>query len=169
MPKCRELSKEERLKIHFLYEEGKNKSEIARIMKSPHSTVRYTLNRYNITKSHENMNRSGRKTVTSAREDRQLIRTSLKNRKKTSSELAAELSEALGKKISARTARRRLQNAGLKGCKARKKPWFSGKNKKTRMQWRLEPQHYTEEDLSNIVWSDESNFEVCYFNNLTFI
>lgn len=160
MPKCRELSKEERLKIQVLAEEGKNKSEIARIMKCPHSTVRYTLNRYKKTKSHENMKRSGRKRVTSDREDRHLIRTSLKNRKKTSSKLAAELSETLGKKISARTTRRRLLDVGLKGCKARKKPWLSEKNKKLRLQWCLEHQHYTEEDWSSIVWSDESKFEV---------
>lgn len=66
-------------------------------MKCPHSTVRYTLNRYKIPTRHEILKRSGRKRITSAREDKQLMRTSLQNRKKTS-ELTGELSETLGKK-----------------------------------------------------------------------
>jgi len=97
--------------------------------------VRYTINRYKKTESHENLKRSGRKRITSAREGRQLVRTSLKNRKKTSFELTADLFGSTEKKVSARTVRRRLQNAGLKGCKARKKPWLSDKNKKKRLQW----------------------------------
>ena len=47
-----------------------------------YSTVRYTLNRFKKTESHENLKRSGRKRITSAREDWQLIRTSLKNKKR---------------------------------------------------------------------------------------
>lgn len=163
MPKTCELDLDKRLKIQLLFEGGKNKTQIAKIVKCPHSTVRYTINRYKKTESHENLKRSGRKRITSAREDRQLVRTSLKNRKKTSFELTADLFGSTEKKVSARTVRRRLQNAGLKGCKARKKPWLSDKNKKKRLQWCMEHKNFTEEDWSNIVWSDESNFEVCSF------
>lgn len=87
-----------------------------------------------------------------------LIRESLKNRRNTSRKLAAEV---FAKKISARTARRRLLASGLKGCRARKKPWLSEKNKENRLEWAKKYQHFTEEDWSNVLWSDESNFEVC--------
>lgn len=75
--------------------------------------------------------------------------------------LAAEFSEEiLNKPISACTVRRRLLKVWLKGCKARKKPWLSLKNKMSRYKWALKYQSFTEEDWCNIVWSDESNFEV---------
>ncbi|XP_046975380.1 uncharacterized protein LOC124541508 [Vanessa cardui] len=112
------------------------------------------------TKDHENSETTGRKRITTDREDRKLVRESLKNRKKASSELAVELSTEVNKTISARTTRRRLQEAGLKGCKARKKPWLSDNNKRARYAWALKYQYFTKEDWSNIIWSDESNFEV---------
>jgi len=44
MPKTCELDVAKRLKIQLLFEEGKNKTQIAKIVKCPHSTVRYTIN-----------------------------------------------------------------------------------------------------------------------------
>lgn len=100
--------------------------------------------------------------MTTSRQDRKLIRESVKNRKKTASELAAALTEETGTLISTQTARRRLTEAGLKGYKARKKPWLSVENKKKRLDWALRHQHFTVEDWSNVLWSDESNFEVSF-------
>lgn len=62
---------------------------------------------------------TGRKSFTTDREDRNLIRGSLKNRRKTSSDLAAEVSVEIKRPICPRNTRRRLQEAGLKGCKAK--------------------------------------------------
>lgn len=95
-------------RLKLLFDGGKNKTQIAKIVKCPHSTVRYTINCYKKTESHENLKRSGRKRITSVREDRQLVRTSLKNRKKMSSELTADLFRSTEKKVSARTVKRRL-------------------------------------------------------------
>ena len=52
---------------------------------------------------------------------------SLRDRKKTVSEFAAELQEASDKQISNRKVRARMVEAGLKGCKATKKPYLSEK------------------------------------------
>lgn len=160
MPKTSELSLAERVKIQLLFEEGKNQTQIAKEVKCSRCAVQNAIKRYSQTGSHVNREKSGRKKITTPREDRFLIRSSLKNRKKTSSELASELSKDRGKKISSRTVRRRLGEVGLKGCKARKKPWLSEKNKKARLEWAKKHVHFTEEDWSNILWSDESNFEV---------
>jgi len=51
---------------------------------------------------HLNKKRLGRERLITKRKDRKLIRESLKNRKKTSSELAA-FAEETGRSISART------------------------------------------------------------------
>lgn len=163
MPKKSELSDVQRIKIQLLHEQKKSQVEIANIVKCSRCAVQSAIKRFADTGSHTNKPRTGRKRVTTERQDRKLIRESLKNRKKTSSELAAALSEEIGYPISARTARRRLGDAGLKGCKARKKPWLSEKNKKTRLEWALRYQHFTEEDWANVVWSDESNFEVSFY------
>lgn len=93
-----------------------------------------TIKRFEETNSHSNRKRTGRKRITTNREDRKLIRESLKNWRKTSSQLAAVFTEETGISISARTVRRRLIQNGLKGCKARKKPWLSEKNKKFRLE-----------------------------------
>lgn len=102
----------------------------------------------------------GRKRLTTPKEDRLLIRASLKNRRKTSSQLAASFSEEGCTRILARTVRRRLVVAGLKGCKARKKTWLSKANQEARLKWAKEHLKFSEEDWANVVWSDESNFEV---------
>ena len=61
---------------------------------------------------------------------------------------------------SVRTTPRRLQGAGRKGYKARKKLRFSDTHKKARYEWTLKYRSLTKEDWSKVVWSDESNFEV---------
>ena len=69
---------------------------------------------------------------------------SLRDRRKTASEVAAEFREASDKQILNRTVRARLVEAGLKGCKARKKPHLSEVNRKNcvgkralGLDWRL--------------------------------
>lgn len=163
MPKVSELSHEKRIKIQLLYGQGKSQVAISKLVKCSRCAVQSAIKRFKETGSHANKPRTGRKRVTTARQDRQLIRESVKDRKKTSSQLAAALSEEAGKPISARTARRRLVAAGLKGCKARKKPWLTQNNKKNRLDWALRHQHFTEEDWANVVLSNESNFEVRKF------
>lgn len=148
------------MQIQLLHRQGKSQVKISEVVKCSRRSVQYAIERFAATGSHRNRQRTGRKRITTDREDRQLLRESLKNRRKTSLELAAELSAEIDKTISGRTARRRLQEAGLKGCKARKKPWLSDNNKKARYAWALEHQHFTAEDWSNVLWSDESNFEV---------
>lgn len=166
MPKRNEISIENRVKIQLLHEQGKTQKEIAKLVKCSRCAVQSAIKRFVETGSHANKPRTGRKRVTTSRQDRKLIRESVKDRKKTSSELAVALTEETGHPISARTARRRLVEAGLKGCKARKKPWLSADNKRKRLDWALRHQHFTEEDWSNVLWSDESNFEVSFFSEV---
>lgn len=135
MPKRNELSLENRVQIQLLYKQGKSQVEIGKTVKCSRRSVQNALQRFSATGSHKNTPRTVRKRITTDRQDRQLLRESVRNRKKTSSELAAELPEQIKKPISARTTRRRLLEAGLKGCKARKKPWLSDDNKKARYKW----------------------------------
>lgn len=160
MPRRREFTEGERAQMVLLWELGYDANTIANKLKCARHTVNRAVKRFRQAGEHHNKPRSGRKRVTSYREDRKLIRESLRNRRKTSSVLSADLSEQTGRVISSRTVRRRLLNAGLRGCKARKKPWLSQKNKEKRLKWARQHQNWSEEDWSNVIWSDESNFEV---------
>ncbi|CAG9565363.1 unnamed protein product [Danaus chrysippus] len=169
MPKKSELSAEQRLRIKILHEQGMSQVKIAREVKCSRCAVQYAINRFKETGTHENRPRTGRRKVTTEREDRLLIRQSLQNRKKTALELAAALSEAKGSSVSVYTVRRRLLKAGLKGFKARKKPWLSEHNKKNRLEWALKHRDWSVEDWSNVLWSDESNFEVFGTPGVTYV
>ncbi|XP_013191347.1 uncharacterized protein LOC106135546 [Amyelois transitella] len=128
MPKKSKITIENRVKIELLHEQGRSQKEIAKLVKCSRCAVQSAIKRFTETGTHDNKPRAGRKRVTTDREDRKLVRESLKNRKKTSSALAAALSDEAGKSISSRTDTRRLGEAGLKGCKARKKPRLSETN-----------------------------------------
>ncbi|KAF2899271.1 hypothetical protein ILUMI_06905 [Ignelater luminosus] len=86
--------------------------------------MQYALKWFDDTGSHDNRQRIGRKRVTTTRGDRRLIRESLRNRKKTLFDLAADLTEQIGRPTFARTAKR---SAGVKGCKTPEKPLLSDK------------------------------------------
>ena len=124
MPKKDELSIKKRARIQILHEQGKFQVQISKLVKCSRCAVQSAIKRFTETESHVKMTKTGRKRVTIKRQDRKLVRKSIRNRKKTSFELAAALSEEVGQPISARTATRRLAEASLTRCKARKKPWL---------------------------------------------
>ncbi|KAL1506201.1 hypothetical protein ABEB36_005603 [Hypothenemus hampei] len=169
MPKVADLSLEKRVRIQILHEFRKSQVYISKFVKCSRCAVQTALKRFRETGSQISRPKTGRNRITTARQDRILIRESIKDRKKTSSELAAALSTKTGHPMSARTARRRLVEAGLKGCKAKKKPWLSKKNKQIRLEWARRHQHLTEDDWKNVVLSDESNFQIFGTPGVTFV
>lgn len=96
-----------------------------------------------------------------------LINISLKNRRLTSTQLAAEFNETFDLDISPRSVRGRLNSAGLRGCKARKKPWLSQQNVKKRYEWAKKHENWIYEDWAKVVWSDETNIEVSYLGSIS--
>ncbi|KAF9820449.1 hypothetical protein SFRURICE_009868 [Spodoptera frugiperda] len=90
MPKRNELSSENRVEVQLLHEQGKSHVEISKTVKCSRRSLQFVIQRFYAIRSHQNIPKTGRKRITTDRQDRQLPRESLKNRKK---ELAAELSE----------------------------------------------------------------------------
>ena len=60
--------------------------------------------------------------------------------------------------IGARTVRRRLDEAGLSGRVARKKPLLTKRHKQVRLAWAKERNNWTLHEWQSIIWSDESKF-----------
>lgn len=160
MPKIRELTEVERGQIVLLRSQSKTLAAIARIMKCSRCAVRTTLKRYEGSGTLTNRPKSGRKRLTTAREDRHIERIAIRERTKSSRDLSSELLERHGVCISARTVRRRLVESGLHGRIARRKPRLTAEHKKKRLQWAQKYKNWTVEDWGNVLWSDESNIEV---------
>ena len=64
-------------------------------------------------------------------------------------------------KCTARTVRNRLLGAGLKSCKAQKKPFINEKQRRARLRFAKDHKDWTVEDWSKVIFSDESNFQLC--------
>lgn len=71
--------------------------------------------------------------------------------------------------ISARTVQRRLVEFGLFGRIAAKKPHVNTLNKKKRLRFAKEHEHWTIENWKNILWSDESKFNLCYSDGIRYV
>lgn len=67
--------------------------------------------------------------------------------------------EEIRRPFSARTVKRNLGEAGLKGCKAQKKAMAPREMQKARLKWVIKHKHLMEEDWANVMWSDEPNIE----------
>lgn len=160
MKKKRDLTQVTRAQVAILYEEGYSQREVAARLKVSRGAVQKAIKRFQETGKHTNRPKSGRPKVLTPREKRLLVSTSLKKRMLTSKKLTADFNARHKKSISPSTVRSVLNEAGLRGCKARKKPWLSEKNKRSRYEWAKNHESWTAQDYDNIIWSDESNIEV---------
>ncbi|KAK1791249.1 hypothetical protein P4O66_013265 [Electrophorus voltai] len=79
----------------------------------------------------------------------------------TSSNLQKEWHAAAGVNCTERRVRNRLLEAGLKSCKARKKPFINEKQRRARLKFAKDHKDWTVEDWSKVVFSDECNFQLC--------
>ena len=64
------------------------------------------------------------------------------------------------KKLSVTTVKRRLQEAGLHGRIAVRKPLLSAKNKKKRLAWAFQYKDSTLKMCKAVMWTDESKFDI---------
>jgi len=104
--------------------------------------------------------RSGRPRESTKRQDRMLKRLVLKNRRSSSKNLATQWYNAAGPSKSPKTVRRRLNEQGLRGRIAIKKPFISKINQQKRLKFALEFLHFTKTDWQMVLWSDESKFNL---------
>jgi transposase len=103
--------------------------------------------------------RIGRKKITSVQTDRLMTRAIMKDRRKTSKDIAADLNES-GVRVSSRTVRRRLWQAGLKAKTPRKKPFLNLKQRRKRIAWAKEHLNWTTDQWKKVIFSDESRISI---------
>ena len=101
---------------------------------------------------------TGRKRITTQRQDRIIHRISLADRRKTAPQIRGYIQEFHDTHVSASTVQRRLLEVGLKAYRARKKPRLTRVHRQKRLQFALKYRHWTASDWSRVIFSDESRF-----------
>ena len=163
MARKHQISYETRVKVVSLHEAGFSQRKIVRMLNGTGISlcgVQTTLQRYKETGSFEDRNRSGRPPKTTARDDRNLVMLSMRNRRATSRDLTAQWNRAISGVVDPSTVRRRLLKAGLRGCVAKKKPLVSEKNRKERLKYARKHCKWGKEEWGKVLWSDESTFQL---------
>lgn len=135
-------------------------------LKISYHAVNYSLQRAAQTGSSKDRKMSR----TTVQEDKYLRVCSLIQRHLTGLHLAAALySSTRQTPVSVSTVKRQLQDAGLHGRIAKKKPYLRLTNKKKKLRWEKEHRHWTLQECKNVFWTDESKFVVFGSNRRTFV
>ncbi|XP_062598337.1 uncharacterized protein LOC134259753 [Saccostrea cucullata] len=145
------LTLEERILCNLLHQQGNTISEIARRLGTTRKTIRKTIERRQTTGSYEDAARPGRPRISTAREDRILVRESLQNRRETVPQLRTEWMQN-GVQASNTTVRRRLKEAGLVAHVALKKLSPHSCYRRKRLQFALAHANWTWVDWSAVLW-----------------
>ena len=88
------------------------------------------------------------------------VNLSKKDRYRPATSIRDDLETNYGTSVSVATIKRTLVNAGMRGCIARRKPYLSRVNRKQRLQFALQCKNWSVEDWSQIIFSDESKFQL---------
>lgn len=139
----------QRQRIVDLRKDGKTFSYIAKLLKKSKTACVQAAKHFKSMGTVENKQRKGRRKTT-PREDRIIHRLSEEDRHKTAVDIHFEVSNQLSKSISTRTVQRRLNQFGLMGRVARKKPFISKKNQKARLKWAQKHVSWTDEQWSKV-------------------
>ena len=107
-------------------------------------------------------NRSGqdRKKLTTANENRYLLNSMKKDRKKSSRQLVPEWNLSNGKSTSSSTVRRRLLNAGYRSYTMKRKPYRKRNHCSIRLRFAQQCSDWNFGDWKNVIFPDEAYFEV---------
>ena len=149
------MGSEDRMRAVVLYEEGYSMNKIAERLHVARRTIQELIKKHKETGKVEDRSGRGRKKLTTPRQDRAIIKQSLKDRRKTSKQMARELETDFGIALSSRTVRRRLQQGGLKYCRAKKKPLLTAAARRKRLLWARENKN---RNWDKVLFSDESRY-----------
>lgn len=145
-------------RIVALSGEGHSQREVARMLGVTQGCVSKVLRRNRGTGRPDQRKRGGRSKMTSAREDRQLLRMVRANRFLTSTRLKVQMIRRFGRRLSARTIRRRLLAAGYRSCRPARCPRLTLDHRRRRRVWGRRHRAWTLQHWRHCIFSDESRF-----------
>lgn len=160
------LTQYDRHKIVILHEEGNSQRAISRQTGFSRCAIQGVIKKFKASRSVVDKKRSGRPRKLSVADEHYLKVTSLRDRRKSSQALAQDLAESSNTKVHASTVRRSLIKNGLV---AAKKPYLRTGNKQKRLQYAKRHANWTADQWRNVLWSDESKFEMFGSNRRQYV
>ena len=153
-----DTSDETRLVVLRLARSGSlTQKEIAATVRQHPSTISKIISRYKTSGAISSASCPGRPAKFYPRDKRHLIRTSIRNRYQSSTQLldTADLSG----EITPSRANQLLRSAGLNARHPKMKPFLSKKHKQRRLAWAQERKDWAVEKWREFIFTDESTFE----------
>ena len=133
-------------------------SEIARQMQVHRNTVYGVIKRYREQGTLVPRRSTGRRRITTARDDRALFRIMRDNRRFCAQRLRAEWQNQTNIRVSRQTVNRRLLSRGYMARRLVKAPRLSNAAKRRRLQWAREHLNRHAQHWRHAVFCDESRF-----------
>lgn len=153
------LSESQRSVICALKNEGLSNRQISLRIPCDRRTVDRIVHNSMNGKVSVPAHKSGRKRISNLRDDATLRRSVLKDRRSISGELQIIMADH-GVTMSKRTINRRLFDMNLKARKPKKKPLLTKAMKVAPLKWAKDHRNWTIENWKNVIWSDESKFNL---------
>lgn len=133
------------------------------------STISRIISRY---REQGDINRkvgSGRPRKTTSRLDREIIRQVKVNPFKTAVEVTQDMNEHFDVNVGVHTVRRRLVESKLYARRPARKPYISSINRKKRLDFAKRHMHWTSEQWTRVLWSDESKFNLFSSDGIRYV
>lgn len=159
MPKSKYFSTDLKNKIVELYKSGYKQIQISKNLNILKGTVSKIIRKFNKTGNVSTAFKSGRPRDLCNRTMKVMKRISMGDPRKTSTDISREMGER-GISVSARTVRRRLDDMGLFGRVAVKKPLISKKNRMARFKFAQDHLTWSYQKWNTVLFSDESKFQL---------
>ena len=154
------LSPQDVARAIALIDDGRSLRYAARTIGAPYTTVQEAVKRFRETQSYSRRPGSGRKRITSGRDDRFLVSQVLRDRHTTAVEARKRLQQVRGVNVSERTVRRRLEEQSLQSRRPAMGPDLTREHRFARLQFARQHAQWTVQQWSSVLFSDESRFSL---------
>ena len=151
---------EERVQILLSLQNGHTTRQIAKSTNISPSTVSCINKRWREQHSLKDAPKPGRPPTINEPIKNKIVNLITSRRCSSAPEVQKCIEEKENISISSPTIRHILHANGLVSRIKRKNPYLSSKHRKRRLEFAKEHEHWTIEDWSKIIWSDESKFKI---------
>lgn len=168
MAKTREHSEELKKKVIDAYQSGEGYKKISKRFFLPRTTVMSIIHKWKESGTTSVLPRSGRPRKISTRAVKKIVRQVSIEPKLNLKDIQTDLKNA-GTDVHLSTIRTTMNNNGLHGRVAVKKPYLSKKHQKSRLDFAKKYLEKPFDYWSNIIWSDETKIELFGHNQQRYI
>lgn len=152
------LSAEERNRALGQLEANVDARQVANAFNVHISTIYRLQHRVMVTGTTADRPRPGQPRVTTARQDRHIVRQHQQNRFQTATDTARHLPGNPQQRVSINTVRRRLHASGLVNRRPRQGPVLTRRHRQARLQWAQARINWRRHEWGRVLFSDESRF-----------